>query len=328
MVSLSADNIDKLPSEYFIRYNGTIKIPQAGDYSFNTVVPGGRGILKINNQPLNVQPGRGSRSGMTLQAGEFPFELMYVKFQDWSNRAVAISVSGPGVREFIIGDALGGDGGADPIYVNAPVNTVLRSFTDLPGLPRVVHAVNVGTPERVHYTYDMDKGAIVQVWRGEFLDATPMWYERGNGSSRPAGAVQRFGRPMFSLAKFDTATSVWSTDTTAFIPKGYRLDKNDLPIFRYQTFGTMVEDAISVAENGQGLRREITSLQPVPGLYLRLAESGYIENPQSGLYILDGKSYYIRLDETSGAKALVRDHNGKKELVLPIQGKVAYSLLF
>jgi hypothetical protein len=139
LVNLTADNINKLPSEYFIRYTGTIKVPQAGDYNFNTAVPGGRGILKINNQVLNAQPGRGSRSSITLQAGEFPFELLYAKNQDWSNRAVAISVSGPGIREYVIGDALAGagDGGADPIYVDAPVNTVLRSFMDQPGGPRV-----------------------------------------------------------------------------------------------------------------------------------------------------------------------------------------------
>lgn len=328
---LSANNINKLPGEYFIRYTGTIKIPQAGEYFFNTAVPGGRGIIQINNKPIDAQPGRGQRAGVSLPAGEFPFELLYVKNQDWTNRAVAMSVAGPGVREYIIGDALAaaGESGADPIHVDAPVNTVLRSFMDMPGGPRVVHAVSVGSPEQVHYTYDLDKGAIIQVWRGRFLDATPMWYNRGDGSSRPVGTVQRFGRPVYALAKFDSATSTpWITDTASFVTKGYRLDKNDLPIFRYQSFGSSVEDAISVVENGQGIRREITVQQPVTNLYARLAESDTIESAGNNVYLVDGKSYYIRLDDAGGAKPVIRESNGRKELIVPVQNKLTYSILF
>ena len=53
--------------------------------------------------------------------------------------------------------------------------TILRSFVDLPGNVRLTHSVNVGSPEGLHYTYDMDNGMLAQVWRGGFLDATPMW---------------------------------------------------------------------------------------------------------------------------------------------------------
>ena len=42
--------------------------------------------------------------------------------------------------------------------------------------------MNVGSNKGLHYTYDMDHGNMVQLWRGEFLDATPMWHDRGDGS--------------------------------------------------------------------------------------------------------------------------------------------------
>src|SRR5690606_40264131 len=71
----------------------------------------------------------------------------------------------------------------DPILVNAQVNTTLRSFMDIPAGPRVVHAISTGHPERIHYTYDLDHGNLFQVWRGGCLDATPMWNNRGNGTS-------------------------------------------------------------------------------------------------------------------------------------------------
>jgi hypothetical protein len=220
----------------------------------------------------------------------------------------------------------------DPILVDAPVNTILRSFMDLPGEPRVrvVHAVSVGSPQKVHYTYDMDKGMIIQVWRGDFLDATPMWHDRGDGSSRPMGAVQRFGKPVFSLAKLGSAQAAWVADSagTGYRPKGYTLDENDQPTFQYKMYGATVSDAIRVLDNGQGIHRELTVQNPAGGeLYARLAEGATIEE-KSGMYLVDGKSYYLRLDDAKGTKPVVRDANGRKELVVPVRGKVGYSILF
>lgn len=222
-------------------------------------------------------------------------------------------------------------GPVDPILVDAQVNTVLRSFMDLPGQGRVVHAVSVGSPQQVHYTYDMDNGALIQVWRGNFLDATPMWHERGDGSSRPAGAVQRFGKPIFALAKLGSAQAAWLADSagTGYRPKGYILDENDQPTFRYQIYGATVSDAIRVIDNGQGLHRELTVQSPSGGeLYARLAEGATIEETSSGMYVVDGKSYYLRLDDSKATKPIVRDTNGRKELVVAVKGKVGYSILF
>jgi hypothetical protein len=218
----------------------------------------------------------------------------------------------------------------DPILIDAQVNTVLRSFMDLPGQPRLVHAVSVGSPQQIHYTYDLDKGALIQVWRGNFLDATPMWHERGDGSSQPAGAVQRLGKPMFALAKLSSAQAAWLTDSvgTSYRPKGYILDENDQPTFRYQIFGATVLDAIRVMDNGQGLHRVLTIQNQSGELYARLAEGATIEEKPDGMYLVDGKAYYLRLDDAKSAKPVLRDANGRKELVLPVKDKVGYSIIF
>lgn len=218
----------------------------------------------------------------------------------------------------------------DPILVEAPVNTILRSFMDVPGAAPVVHAVSVGSPAQVHYTYDMDKGTVVQVWRGSFLDATPMWNSRGNGRSRPQGMVQRFGKPEFTLAKLASPQAAWVADTagSSYRPKGYVLDEQDRPTFRYQIYGTTVSDALRVLDNGQGFRREISVQNPSGDLYARLAAGSKIEEGDKGLYLVDGKSYYLRLDETNGAKPLIREANGGQELIVPVRGKLSYSVLF
>ncbi len=292
-------------------------------------------MLKINNQAA-VTPNR-DRGSVTLPVGDLPFELLYAKMQARNKPAVGLVISGPGIREFVIGDAEAASNSnrnpVDPILVEAPTNTILRSFMDLPGQPRtrVVHAVSVGSPQKVHYTYDLDKGAVIQVWRGNFLDATPMWHDRGDGSSRPAGAVQRFGQPMFALAKLGSAQAAWIADSagTNYRPKGYTLDENDQPTFTYRMYGATVSDAIRVIENGQGIHRELTVQNPAGGeLYARLAEGATIEDKANGTYLIDGKSYYLRLDDAKGTKPVVRDANGRKELVMPVKGKVGYSILF
>ncbi len=84
-----------------------------------------------------------------------------------------------------------------------------------------MHAVSVGSPSNLHYTYDLEKGTVLQVWRGEFLDATPMWHDRGDGSSRPRGSVTLLGDDML-LGKTN-GQSKWVADTTGsgYRPKGY-----------------------------------------------------------------------------------------------------------
>ena len=326
LAGLSAGSIKNLPKEYFIRYSGTIQIKEPGDYSFNLAIPGGQGIMKINDKTVNPQ-GR-QRARTTLQAGEFPFELLYTKNQDWSDRSLGITIAGPGIREYILGDASTGNRqSTDPILVSASTNTVLRSFMDIPG-SRVVHAISVGSPDNTHYTYDLDKGAIVQVWRGGFLDATPMWYDRGDGSSRPQGAVLRFGKPAFTIAKLSSPDETWIPDSAAdFTPKGYRVDKNDLPTFQYLKAGSIIEDAIRVLNNGEGFSREITVKDPSGTYYARLASANSIESV-NGLYVIDDKSYYIRIDEAGSAKPVVRTINGHKELLVPVQPKLRYSMIF
>lgn len=333
--NLSATSIQNVPREFFIRYTGTLTVKEPGDYAFNLAVPGGRGILRINDRPVPGGGGGGrfQRASVNLPAGQHPFELLYAKTQDWTNRSLAVAVAGPGIREYTLGDVVAsaaGGGNADPIQVDAPVNTILRSFMDLPGGTRVVHAVSVGSPEKVHYTYDMDRAAIVQVWRGGFLDATPMWYSRGDGSSRPMGAVQRFGRPAFTLARLAGADAPWPADSavTDYMPKGYRLDKSDLPTFRYQLGGVLVEDAIRVLNNGEGLSREITLQNPGGGYMARLAEGSSIEDAGNGLYSIDGKSYFLRIDEAGGARPVVRNGNGSQVLLVPVQQKLRYSIIF
>ncbi len=221
-------------------------------------------------------------------------------------------------------------GNADPIIITAPVVTMHRSFMDIPDAPRITHAISLGHPQQVHYTYDLNKGSLLQVWRGGFLDATPMWHERGNGTARPLGSPVRFGAPALTVARLGSADAPWPTDTvgSGFKPNGYRVDAAGLPTFRYQVHGGQVEDAIQPLPQGNGFSRSILCSALPAGSYLRLAVAPKITDQGKGVYVIGDNGWYLTLQETGGAKPVIRDGQGGRELLIPVGSTVRYSIIF
>lgn len=328
--TILSSNQARLNNDFTMVYTGNIEVKDAGEYVFKINVPGGKGTFGIDGSSVIAMADGYGENKVQLQPGNHSFEISYLKTVEWVRPALGLTVSGPGIREYLLSDAnVSNNDPVDPILIDAAANTVVRSFSDLPGGIRVTHGVNVGSPELLHYTYDLDKGMIVQIWRGGFLDATPMWHDRGDGSSRPAGSVQYLGKPVPVIEKLSDEKAVWALDTTGtgFKPKGYVLNADDVPAFKYIVYGSAVNDASSVMPGGQGIHREVTLQNPVEGLYYHLA-SGNIETLGDGLYAVDDKSYYIRLDEADRAKAITRQMGDKQELIVPIKNKLTYSIIF
>lgn len=325
----------KNKNNYVLTYTGTYNAPTAGDYTFR-LQASGNSKLKIDGKEVMGDSWKNTNEFRTettkLSAGDHKLELYVNKRDGWLQPVLGMWVAGPGFREVAfhsLGSTLGGTP-PDPILVHADNNTVLRSFMDIQPSPnkreRVVHAVSVGSPSGMHYTYDMDKGAVFQVWRGNFLDATPMWNDRGDGSSRPQGSVTLLGDAML-LAK---TSGTWPTDTTGsqFRPKGYELDANDVPTFRYEAFGTTVSDRTALADDGKRFEREVKLGKPVSGLMARLAEGSSIEKISENLYAVNNKSYYIQLADNS-AKPEIKKSGNSQSLTVPVEkGELKYSILF
>ncbi|WP_209332797.1 3-keto-disaccharide hydrolase [Lunatimonas salinarum] len=322
-------NIRSKAKQYLLRYTGKIRVTEPGSYSMGLQTPGGGGLLRVNGSDVVGLTQNGGRGEVELPAGEHDIEIYYAKFQDWVNPALGLTVAGPSLREVQYSQSAStGRGGADPILVDPRERPVLRSFMDVPGRVRVTHAVSVGSSEAVHYTYDMDHGNLVQVWRGDFLNATPMWNSRGDGSSRPTGAVVHLAPPSFAVGKLADQAAVWVSDSTgtAFRPKGYKvLEKPNHLAFQYHVLGAQVEDKLEILANGQGIQRNIAIRNGASDMYVRLAVADSIEQSGTGLYTVGDKAYYIQVN---GGSPQLRKVGDNIELLMPAGSEVSYSILF
>lgn len=340
-ISLSnklAANFPFLGTKPFIaRYYGKIAVAESGAYDFKVYFSRGATTqLKIDNKIVLQREGGSEAKAVQLQAGEYDFELLYAKQIDWGSPSIGMAISGPGFRDANFSAENVTSHREDPILVHADANMILKSFMDLPKSKKelftnVYHATHVGSPLNVHYTYDNDHGSLVQVWRGGFLDATPMWSHRGDGSSRPLGSVIKVMPTALTINKLSSSGSSWKSDTTGtgFRSKGYVLDGNGLPAFKYIIYGMDVSDFSSVIDEGRGIRREIRLDNNAENIYARLAIGKSIQAVAKDMYAIDDKTYYLKLEDLNGSKPIIRDgEDGQKELIVPVSARVIYSIIF
>lgn len=327
--SLTA-GLGPLPDQFLLQYNGTIQNDHAGDYQFRLNVSDGAGLLRIDGDSIiDVENNEGS---VTLPKGEVPFEILYARVGSWGDPNFELSVSGEGLRSSLLSDNNTiGQGGGTTIYVKAHEKPLLRSFMDLPNGTRITHGVSVSSLANVHYTYDLKHGTLVQLWRGNFLNATPMWYNRGDGSSRPEGTVEHLiDEPSLSINKLESDQASWSSDTsgTGFRSRGYRLDKNENPLFNYEIYGANVSDEVRVVNDGRGVRRTILLENAPDNLYVRLATGSSIKKGENNRYLIDDQSYYLQIDDSTDSEPIVRTVEGRQELIIPVQSTLNYTILF
>lgn len=205
---------------------------------------------------------------------------------------------------------------------------LLRSFLMFDGKKRT-HVISVGTPEQVNYAYDLKQGALLQVWKGEFIDVTEMWKDRGEPQlAKPLGTVLALsGAP--ALAALADKDAPWP-DSIAFDDlqnKGYVLDKNKMPTFLYSSNGADVSDKIAVQSGGAGIDRTISISNSKEPLYCRIAAGETIEALKNNTYSVGNKAYTIKV--AAETKAFIRKTKNGQELLAPLANGTAsltYSL--
>lgn len=328
--------VAKRDNAYAILFSGQIQCSKAGSHQF-VLQNSGRSSLKVNgkevlpdvwttwNKPRTV--------AVDLPAGNNNLSLTIYKMDNWLEPYLGLWVEGPDSRssELHSRSSVLGVAPHDPILLEATEPNVFRSFMDItpPNGPkkRVVHAVHVGDPAHLHYTYDMDNGAVAQVWKGDFLDTSPMWDDRGDGSSRPRGSILSLDDVPVLVEKsklFDLKSSEYNPIAN-FKPLGYDLDKTGQPVFRYKMDNLEVEDHLQVLDQKYLNRTLMIQNAPANSPYVcRLALGASIEKLDKNTYAVDGQRYYIQLP--AGTKPVLEQSNGLSALYVPISNRVEYAL--
>lgn len=204
----------------------------------------------------------------------------------------------------------------NPYVINAANKPyLLRSFLMFEGKKRT-HVISVGTPEKVNYAYDLKQGALLEVWRGDFIDATEMWKDRGEPQlAKPLGTVLPLSAAP-ALAVLADKDAAWP-DSIAFDDlqnKGYVLDKSKMPAFLYTANGADVIDKIVVLDGGAALSRTILINNSKQPLYCRIAVGPGIEAHKNNTYTVGDKAYTLKLAD--GTKAFIRKTEKGKELLV------------
>ena len=328
--------VAKRDNEFAIVFNGEIRVTEPGQHRI-TLHNSGRSSLLLNGKEVMADEwsswNRPRSLTLDLPAGNNNLTLTVYKMDTWLKPYLAFWIEGPRARAVGLHSksATLALTPPDPIYMDAPEPRVFRSFMDINSYAsvkkRVVHAVQVGDPGRLHYTYDLDNGAVPQIWKGDFLDVSPMWDDRGDGSSRPRGAVLHLSDASAIVPQSDLWNVQASGDAPAngFRPLGYDLDEKGLPAFRYTLQGMEVEDRLRVME-GKYLNRTLDCRNVPSGYVFRIALGATIEQVDKNTWAVDGKRYFIQTP--AGVKPVLATSKGMAALYVPLGNKVEYAIMW
>jgi hypothetical protein len=316
-------------NSFYLVYEGQMEVAQEADYLLELVYMANASLeidgktvspYKWNDFLQNYVP-----VSVHLTKGSHPFKLQYHKLT-WRRPALGMFVSAQGVRPYPL-HSLSSVPEPDPMptmSVNASGKAeLLRSFIQHEDEKKKrTHCLSVGLPEGVNYTIDLNRGSLLQFWKGLFANVTEMWYDRGEPQIlHPMGAANTT-KGQVDWAILTDRNAAWPDSLNELVYKGYRLNAAGIPTVMYRHGAIDISDEI-VPENG-GLTRTVSG--NVPNGYVRAVSGKNISPVEKGLYEVNGQSYYVRIDPKS--KPIVRTVNGQQELLLPLNGTVRYSLIW
>lgn len=326
-IAVLTTEVGELDDRFAIMYTGQLIAPKKGSYPIRVNYRGSVRVRVGNKVISQDYQGNGRTSfDVLLRKGANDFELTYYKNESWWSPMLGLYDMGSFPRPIPGTSAVASSSRQNgPIYVKVEDRPrLLRAFLDFDGdrSQRLTHTIGVGTGSGVHYAYDTKAGNLACSWRGPFVDATPMWNNRGDGSFRPRGAVNYlFTGHSFGIITDENAAFPSGLDEKdGFRNLGYEIDRaTGLPRFNYELKAVKVSDFVEPTATGKGLSRKLVVKNTgAEQLWLKLAEGNEIKEVEKGLYVVDQR-YYISTEEEVGFK--IRKQGKKTELICPIQGE-------
>jgi hypothetical protein len=321
----------KAKNDYLIHYVGDLNVPEADEYEFQTHWTGS-GVLKIDGKELNSgSHWYSDKVSMKTQlsAGKHRFELMHVKDFPWGPKALGVFVKRMGAHEIAFHDrtSLPDPEPLGLIEVKALSEPVYqRSFTFHEGKKKT-HVIHVGDPTGLSYSYDLKQGAILQTWKGSFLNATQMWQDRGEPQT-----AEPLGQTVLMDGKFPLVLSSQAQgDSVQLVYKGYKI-MHGRPVFYYEwpAAKLVVEDHLNPNKLGNGWERTIKLVGASPMLSsveAVIGNSPDVVEVNPGLIALQGSGYFVQWSKTPAL--ILQSGPGKMQVRIPVQGNsFTYQLIW
>lgn len=196
---------------------------------------------------------------------------------------------------------------------------IYRNFIEGAG----TRAIGVGYPGGVNLAFDANNMRVAMIWHGAFIDASRHWTGRGAGFESPLGDDILFLPNGVPFLKLDNPNREFPNESAPdFKFLGYRLDAQQQPVFRYSAPGLLMEDfcaPVKSASRFPTLKRTIRYEGTVDTSqhWYRAATGAKIEELAEGRYRIDNV-WTMEVQATGTDKPIVRDSQGKKELLIPI----------
>jgi len=312
--------------KFLLVFEGKLNIPTADSYTFTSLFSGtgsleidGKKVLEAKDLFLNGTPVSGTTE---LKAGEHAFKFWINKDLDWARPGLSLYIEKANSKSIALHAA-----GSIPDRSPAPLIAVkaesgpemIRSFMNHNN-KKLTHVVSIGDPSQVHYSYDLMQGGILQAWKGDFLNTTDMWHERGEPqTATPLGA------PIVLAGNCPIYEKPLTKDSIAdYQYKGYTL-KAGLPTFAYTYKALSIKDRIQ--PEGKGLKRSITvSGEGKEKTMIRIAQGSSITPLGKGLYSIGNQAYFVQL--AAGQYPKIEGFLGQQVLLLPAGETIEYQLIW
>ncbi len=329
--------------DFLLKFDGKFTTKVAGNYNvigqweaIGAVIVDNDTIIKGWHNPAEVTKGN-----KQLSAGEHNYTILYTKDYNWRPNSLGIFIQKDQWEKQAITERTS-------LLDMVPMPLIDVKTTDVPAIQRsfimygdkkISHGISVGMPDGLNFSYDLNQGGFLQFWRGDFLNTTDMWLDRGEPQTASAMGMTINANDKFPLA--------YLANTEAEFPanlikedlkyKGYKLQKQPMgsgyPSFMYDYKGLKVTDITTPLTQAEGLKRQLNfEGEPVAGkqLYALLAEGSEISEVSATRYSIDNKSYYVEVLPIETNKIIMRENQGKKQLLMPLNGlkEVSYQIIF
>lgn len=338
-------NISDRRTDYAIRFTGNLNVPEEDDYYFFTWGPGKTDFM-LDGQPIAGHAGAPndwqSPDSLRLSAGDHAFDLRIVQHHGWNVNRISYRKAGTDEEPRFLNameerKVIATPAATNPRRLETDAEPfLLRSFLYFPA-PKLyeeatkrTHVISVGEGEGPHYSVDLQTGALLQAWRGDFADVHDMWDGRGEPQvMRPLGPAIQFAGEMLVAPSADAP---WpgapeQPDEDDFHHVAHELDESGRPTFFYNDDKRSISDHIIPKEGG--LFREIThTVGGSESYYVQLAAANEITEIAPGEFELRSPGHRIKIESYDGSGLTLQKDGNLQRLIaeLPAKGHVRYQI--